>query len=47
MDFLDIANWGLFQGKGSSWYDFNYDGVTDTKDLQVIQSNLGKKCPAR
>ena len=54
VDGLDIANWAKFQNKGSSWYDFYpfsttgfYDGLTDHRDLNVIQQNLGKTCQPR
>jgi arylsulfatase A-like enzyme len=53
----DINNWTLFHKSGSSWYDFPmfdaaldayvYDGQTDAADLMVIQTHLGKTCPAR
>ena len=33
------ASWGL-----SSAYDFNFDGVTDAHDLQIINDNMGA-CP--
>jgi hypothetical protein len=33
------ASWGL-----SSVYDFNFDGVTDAQDLQIINDNMGP-CP--
>jgi hypothetical protein len=29
---------------GSSWYDFNLDGLTNSTDLGIIESNFGKKC---
>ncbi|HLJ46700.1 MAG TPA: sulfatase-like hydrolase/transferase [Bryobacteraceae bacterium] len=44
VDFLDLANWVRFHNRGSSWYDFNFDGSTDQSDLQVILDNLGKRC---
>jgi hypothetical protein len=28
----------------SSWFDFNYDGLTNDQDLQIIIDNLGKHC---
>lgn len=40
----DIAAWRLFNGRGSSWYDFNFDGQTDSADLAIIQSHLGTNC---
>ena len=46
VDVKDVANytainasWGL-----SSAYDFNFDGVTDAQDLQIINDNMGA-CP--
>jgi Sulfatase len=32
---------------GSSWYDFDLDGVTGSSDLSLIQANLGTKCVSR
>lgn len=32
---------------GSSWYDFDLDGQTDSNDLAIIQTHLGTKCPPR
>jgi hypothetical protein len=50
----DIQNWKFFSTHGipvegkppntSSWYDFNHDGSTDNKDLQLILQNLGTHC---
>jgi arylsulfatase A-like enzyme len=34
-----IDNWG-----GPSVFDFNNDGVTDVKDLQIIETNFGDQC---
>ncbi len=34
-----VADWS-----GSSVYDFNLDGITDSADLQIIQDNLGTVC---
>jgi hypothetical protein len=59
VDQTDVQNWThFFQiGGGSSWYDFPvfdpalgmavYDGMTNQQDLQVIQSNFGRKCQPR
>jgi len=44
---LDIQFWRRFAelAKGaSSWYDFNYDGLTNSTDLGIIEKNFGKKC---
>jgi hypothetical protein len=50
----DRANWVYFRnlsGGTSSWYDFSidgvYDGLTDDKDLMLIQQNLGTNCLKR
>ncbi len=40
----DINNWKVYNGKGPSRYDINLDGVTDDKDLAIIQANLGLDC---
>ena len=43
----DLTNWqffSTFNGGGSSWYDFDFDGVTDQGDEAVILENLGKNC---
>lgn len=46
VDNLDLKWWQYFSvnNGGSSWYDFNYDGVTDQQDLAVIQEHLGTNC---
>ena len=44
---LDLTDWeffSTFHGGGSSWYDFNHDGFTNTTDGEVIQANLGRNC---
>ncbi len=48
----DLLNWAAFShfqnpenpGFSSSWYDFNFDGLTNRKDLDVIRANFGKNC---
>jgi hypothetical protein len=42
----DVANWLHFnQHNGlSSWYDFNYDGLTNKEDLAVIAQYFGTNC---
>ena len=43
----DIHYWKLFAkltDGGSSWYDFNFDGLTDDADLAIIQEHLGTRC---
>ena len=43
----DLTNWqffSMFNGGGSSWYDFNFDGHTDEQDEAVIQLHLGTNC---
>jgi hypothetical protein len=46
VDGQDIDNWNFFSQNngGSSWYDFNIDGVTDENDLAIIQQYLGTNC---
>lgn len=44
----DITNYNTFSqlnGGQSSWYDLNLDGLTNQNDLQIIVSNLGRRCP--
>lgn len=46
----DLTNWqffSTFNGGGSSWYDFDFDGFTDQGDEAVILQNLGKNCNQR
>jgi hypothetical protein len=46
----DIQDWKFFRdlsdGK-SSWYDLNFDGLTDEADLAIILQHLGTNCLAR
>ena len=44
VDWAKYAAVPLRDGYNSSWYDFNFDGLTDGKDLVVIQRNLGTQC---
>lgn len=44
----DITNYNTFSqlnGGQSSWYDLNLDGLTNQNDMQIIVSNLGRRCP--
>ena len=46
----DLSNWqffSTFNGGGSSWYDFNFDGHTDTTDEMLIEMHLGTDCAQR
>lgn len=47
VDDLDLEAWAFWaeetEGQ-SSWYDFNYDGLTDNVDRQVIEDNMGVSC---
>lgn len=38
--------YSTFNGGASSWYDFNYDGLTNEADLAVIEQYLGTNCLA-
>ncbi len=47
VDGKDIHAWKFFQtlSQGqSSWYDFNFDGLTDDADRAIIKQNLGANC---
>ncbi|ACE84607.1 sulfatase-like hydrolase/transferase [Cellvibrio japonicus] len=49
VDGTDLEQWAYWadpdQGGGySSWYDFNYDGLTDAADRAVIEANRGNQC---
>jgi hypothetical protein len=44
VDGLDLHFWEMFDGRGSSWYDFNFDGQTDAADRAIIEANLGTRC---
>jgi hypothetical protein len=47
---LDLDHWAFFAAPGrggSSWYDVNLDGVTDSADSQIIVENLGSRCRIR
>ncbi len=42
----DLANWQKFSSTWglSSWYDFNFDGLTNDADRVIIEQNLGTRC---
>ena len=51
VNFKDLVDWSSFlqqnpenPGYSSSWYDFNFDGLTNATDLNVILANFGKNC---
>ena len=54
VDKKDVEGYKLFSktsgvttpngGGLSSWFDFNYDGLTNDLDYQIIIDNLGKRC---
>src|SRR5258708_27953114 len=44
VNYLDVADWGMFQAPASSWADVNLDGLTDSADLAIILQNFGS-CP--
>jgi hypothetical protein len=47
VDEVDLSNWAYFSSLNngqSSWYDFNYDGLTDSLDQIIINAHLGP-CP--
>lgn len=43
-DVEDYNTWATRSGGTSTWFDFNFDGKTDSVDLATIQANLGKTC---
>ena len=48
VDDTDLANFDALIASGwhgSSWYDFNHDGITDQADRDTIAANLGTVCP--
>lgn len=49
VDQQDLANYRKMARltSGSSWYDVNTDGYTNSADEQIIVQNLGLKCKAR
>ena len=46
VDGNDLAGWQGFSKKGgkSSWYDLNYDGLTDARDWDIILKNFWRRC---
>jgi hypothetical protein len=44
VNYLDVAEWTMFQAPSSSWADVNLDGLTDSADLAIILQNFGS-CP--
>jgi hypothetical protein len=47
VDLGDVVNWKFFRiisGGQSSWYDFNFDGLTNAADRSIIQQHLGTNC---
>jgi hypothetical protein len=45
----DLTNWAFYANYnghvgGSSWYDFDFDGVTGPKDRDVIEQHMGIDC---
>jgi hypothetical protein len=54
VDAEDLRNWQTFattcaqnQNQCSSVYDLNYDAVTDSADLVIIEANFGRRCGVR
>ncbi len=47
----DVQDWKFFSSlpldsnnMNSSWYDFNFDGLTNDADRQIIKQHLGTHC---
>ncbi|HLX29672.1 MAG TPA: sulfatase-like hydrolase/transferase [Casimicrobiaceae bacterium] len=57
VDEQDLKNWALFSKittqpvmtppLSSSWYDFDFDGITGTTDRDLILANMGKRCVSK
>ena len=48
IDNLDVTDWqfySTFNGGGSSWYDFNFDGFTNPADLYIIMHGTDGQQP--
>jgi len=43
-DLINSQFFSMFNGGGSSWYDFKFDGKTDERDEAVIQQHFGTNC---
>jgi len=43
-DLDGYRTWTVKTQNGSTWYDFNLDGITNNVDLEIIKANLGKTC---
>ena len=46
----DVDGWktySVLNGGQSSWFDFNFDGITDNKDLDIIYQNWQRRCPQK
>ncbi len=47
VDGKDLADWRYYRalsGGQSSWYDLNFDGLTNDADRAIIEQNFGKNC---
>lgn len=45
---VDLTDYDLMEALSqgqSSWYDLNLDGVTNSADLTIVNTNFGRKCP--
>jgi hypothetical protein len=48
IDNLDVTDWqyfSTFNNGGSSWYDFNFDGFTNSADLDIIMHGTDGQQP--
>lgn len=45
LDYDEWSRWSVVNGGRSSWYDFNYDGFTNSLDLDIINQRFGRRCP--
>lgn len=49
VDEKDLKDWAAFSRANgqSSWYDFNFDGLTNEADESIIKQHLGTQCRTR
>ena len=43
-DLIDLDQWAKTTHGKSTWFDFNFDGLTDAADRAIVTANLGKTC---
>jgi hypothetical protein len=43
-DLADLSYWRGVTNGSSSWFDFNFDGLTDETDVAIVEDNFDAKC---